>query len=204
MKKILFYAAFIASIFALNSFKTIEKNIFQDKEIQNFSLRNVNGQFIGLNDYPNAKGFVVIFTCNHCPFAKLYSERLNFIDAKYKPLGIPLLAINAMDSVVYEEETFDLMRERAKTEKFTFPYLQDAAQIVGKDFQAEHTPQAYIIWKEKNNTFHIKYAGAIDDNGQVPEKATPYIPNALDELLQGKSVTHSKTKSVGCAIYYRK
>jgi hypothetical protein len=76
-------------------------------------------------------------------------------------------------------------------------------QTVGKDFKAEHTPHAFVIWKE-NNQWIIKYSGAIDDNGEHPEKANPYIANAVDDLLHGKPVKMPETQSFGCAIFYRK
>jgi peroxiredoxin len=184
--------------FAIFSFKSSI-----NKMVLDFSLKNVNGKMISTNSYKNAKGFIVVFTCNHCPFAKLYSKRLNNLNAKYSKLDVPLLAINSMDSLVYEEETFELMKQKAKKDKFNFPYLQDANQTIGKLFGAEHTPTAYVIWKEKNH-WTVKYVGSIDDNGEHPEKATPFISNAVDELLQNKNVTEPETESFGCRIFYRK
>ncbi len=174
-----------------------------DKIINDFKLRNTKNSIISLSNYKNAKGFIVVFTCNHCPFAKLYTKRLNALNKKYRLLNVPLLAVNAMDSLLYKEETFELMRQRAASEKFNFDYLQDAQQLIGKNFGAKHTPQAYIIWKEKN-TWIVKYSGAIDDNGEHPEFATPYIANAVDELLTGKKVSTPETESYGCRIFYRK
>ena len=153
-------------------------------------------------DFPDAKAFAIVFTCNHCPFAKLYTERFNDLQQKYAPLGVPLLAINSMDSLVYEDESFALMQERAQEAGFQFPYLHDSEQLVGKAFQAEHTPHAFVIWKEKGH-FVVKYEGAIDDNGENPEKATPFIANAIDELLAGKKVSMPETESFGCRIFYR-
>src|ERR1700743_385108 len=118
-----------------------------NKPVNDFSLKSVNGKFVSLKDYPDAKGFIVIFTCNHCPFAKLYSERLNALNAKYKALHVPLLAINSMDTAAYIDENFAKMQERASADAFTFPYLLDAKQSVGKDFKADHTPHAFVIWK---------------------------------------------------------
>ncbi len=172
------------------------------KEIQNFRLQNVDGKAIGLENFPQAKGFVIVFTCNHCPFAKLYSRRFNDLSAKYRSLGIPLLAVNSMDTSVYDEERFANMQERAKVDHFEFPYLQDPLQTVGKQFSADHTPQAFVIWKEAGK-WMIKYSGAIDDNGKHPEKATPFVANAIDELLASKPVSHPEYRSLGCAINYR-
>lgn len=173
------------------------------KTIQEFELRNIDNKILKLSDFSAAKGFIIVFTCNHCPFAKLYPQRFNDLNLKYKSLGVPLLAINSMDSVMYEEESFEMMQDKAIKEKFNFPYLYDPLQSVAKMFKAEHTPQAFVIWKEKN-VWIIKYQGAIDDNGEHPELANPYISNAVDELLQGKKVSLPKTQSFGCRIFYRK
>jgi hypothetical protein len=108
-----------------------------------------------------------------------------------------------MDTAVYEEESFDLMRAKAMREKTNFPYLYDASQIVGKSFGADHTPHAFILWKE-NEQWIIKYSGAIDDNGEHPELANSFIENTLTELLANKPISKAETASFGCRIYYRK
>lgn len=174
-----------------------------DFVIPDFSLRNVNGKIVSTADYKDAKGFIVIFTCNHCPFAKLYTKRMNDLSEKYSALNIPLIAINSMDTLIYAEESFSKMQATAMNDSFKFPYLQDADQSIGKRFRAEHTPAAYVIWKE-NNLWKIKYKGAIDDNGENPKIANSYIANAVEELMAGKSVSNSETQSFGCAIFYRK
>ncbi len=173
------------------------------KIIPDFDLRNVDGNIVATKVYKNAKGFIVIFTCNHCPFAKLYSERMNDLNAKYSALNVPLIAINSMDTLIYEEEIFSKMKLKSKQDSFNFPYLQDPLQAVGEIFGAEHTPTAYVIWKESGQ-WKVKYKGSIDDNGQNPQIANPYIANAVDDLLQGKSVSLPETESFGCRIFYRK
>lgn len=173
------------------------------KSISDFSLLNIDSTHISFKTYPNAKGFIIVFTCNHCPFAKLYPARLNALNLKYSSLGVPLLAINSMDTAVYEEESFDLMRAKAMREKTNFPYLYDVTQSVGKSFGADHTPHAFILWKE-NEQWIIKYAGAIDDNGEHPELANSFIENTLTELLANKAISNPETASFGCRIYYRK
>lgn len=177
-------------------------NPFSEKIIFDFSLRNVDSKMVSTKDYKSAKGFIVIFTCNHCPFAKLYTKRMNELNAKYSKLNVPLLAINSMDSIMYEDETFELMKEKAKKEKFNFPYLNDASQMVGKQFGADHTPVAFVIWKVENR-WRIKYKGAIDDNGEHPKLAKPFVENAVNELLQNKSVSNPITESFGCRIFFR-
>lgn len=172
------------------------------KTIQDFSLKNVDNKTISTKAFPDAKGFIVVFICNECPFAKLYSKRLNELSTKYKALDVPLLAINSMDTLVYEDESFKDMQLKAKNDKFKFPYLHDVDQLVAKNFNAEHTPSAFIIWKEQNR-WVIKYKGAIDDNGQKPSIATPYVANNVDALLKNLPVILNETLSFGCRIFYR-
>jgi peroxiredoxin len=174
------------------------------KGIEDFQLKNTDGNMVSLHDYPQAKGFIIIFTCNHCPFAKLYPGRLNALNAKYKPLGVPLIAISSTDTVTYEDDTFTRMVEKANREQFNFPYLFDGDQFAARQFKAQKTPHAFVIWKEEGE-WVIKYNGAIDDNGMEPEKVrNAYVAKAVDELLSGKAVEEKETKSIGCQIYLRK
>jgi peroxiredoxin len=185
----------------LQSFNLSESII--GKAIPDFNLRNVNDKMVSLKDYPNAKGFIIVFTCNHCPFAKLYTKRLNDLNTKYNALNVPLLAINPMDTMVYADECFSKMRERAKSDGFNFPYLSDGSQLVTQNFSVLRTPQAFVIWKE-NNQWIMKYSGAIDDNGSEPDSVkNNYLSNAVDELLAGKQVSIPEIRSVGCYIHYR-
>jgi len=174
-----------------------------EKEIKNFSLKNTNNKIVSLSSFKNAKGFIVIFTCNKCPMAKFYSERLNNLNSKYKNKGVYLLAINAMDTLAYAEESFELMQSKVKNEKLNFPYLQDKMQVVAKQFKATHTPQAFVIWKNKLGKLVIKYQGAIDDNAGESKKANPLLAIAVDELLNNKAVSNPNTESFGCRIFYR-
>jgi peroxiredoxin len=173
-----------------------------DKSVSDFTLRNVDGKNVSLKDYPKAKGFIIVFTCNHCPFAKLYPPRLNELNTKYKQLGVPLLAISSTDIDVYESDSYPNMVAKAKAEKFNFPYLHDITQAVAKDFNAQKTPHAFVIWKDQDKWL-VKYNGAIDDNGAEPDKVTQhYVVDAVDALLNGKEVKVKETKSIGCQIHF--
>ncbi len=157
-----------------------------------------------MSDFKNARGFVVVFLSNKCPMAKFYSKRLNQMHEKYKSKGIYLLAINSMDTLAYGDESFAKMKKKTKADGFNFPYLQDKNQTVAKQFKAENTPQAFVIWKNKSGHFIVKYQGAIDDNAGEPEKVQHhFVTAAVDELLTGKKVSQSKSDSFGCRIYYR-
>ena len=108
-----------------------------------------------------------------------------------------------MDTLVYEEESFELMQQRAKKDKFKFPYLQDDLQVAGKYFNAKNTPEAFVIWNENGNWI-LKYRGAIDDNGENKKRNITYIDETVDALLSNKQVVNPETTSFGCKIYYRK
>jgi peroxiredoxin len=175
-----------------------------EKTVQDFSLLNVDGKQVSLSNYPDAQGFIIIFTCNHCPFAKLYPKRMNALTAKYKKRGVPLIAISSTDTVTYEEDSYANMVLKAKKERFKFPFLYDDTQAVAKMFAAYKTPHAFVIWKE-NGAWVVKYNGAIDDNGAEPKKVQdPYVVQAVDALLNQKEVAVKETSSIGCQIYFRK
>jgi peroxiredoxin len=126
------------------------------------------------------------------------------LNNKFKPLGVPLIAISSTDTMMYEEDTYPNMVTKSKEEHFNFPYLFDELQVVAKNFKAQKTPHAYVIWKE-NNQWVVKYNGAIDDNGMEPEKVTEtYVSNAVNELLTNQPIKTSETKSIGCQIAFRK
>jgi peroxiredoxin len=200
IQQLLVYMSIIIVGIVLYGFTTMNT----ERVISDFSLMNVDGKVVSLKDYPKAKGFIIIFTCNHCPFAKLYPPRINDINAKYKSLDVPLIAISSTDTISYEDDTYRKMREKATREKFNFPYLFDGAQTVAKDFKAQKTPHAYVIWKV-NGKWVVKYNGAIDDNGMEPEKVkNHYVTKAVEELLSGREVSDSETKSIGCQIYLRR
>ncbi len=203
MKKKVWLPILFVCLLAFINFSFLTNS--NEKLIKNFTLKSVDNKKVSLNDYKDAKGFIVVFICNKCPMAKLYSERLNKINEKYKTQKVYLLAINSMDTLAYAEESFKLMQKKANKDKFNFPYLQDKKQVIAKQFNATHTPQAFIIWKHKeSNKFSIKYEGTIDDNAAEPEKATKhYLTSAIDDMLQNKPVAKPKTDSFGCRIFFR-
>lgn len=175
-----------------------------EKTVRDFNLLNVDGRTVSLSEYPDAKGFIIIFTCNHCPFAKLYPQRMNELNAKYKDSGVPLIAVSSTDTTEFEEDSYTKMIQKSESENFNFPYLFDGEQTVAKDFGAQKTPHAFVIWKE-NNDWVIKYSGAIDDNGAEPEKViNRFAADAVDALLKGSEVEVKETKSIGCQILFRR
>ncbi len=169
-------------------------------KVENFTLRNVDGKMVSLSDYASQKGVVVVFTCNHCPYSKMYEDRIIALDKKYKNSGFPVIAINPNDPLVSNGDDFESMKEKAKTKGFTFPYLFDDGQKVYPKFGATRTPHVFIVKKEKND-FTLSYIGAIDDNARNAEKVKErYVENAINKLLEGIVPDKTVTKAIGCSI----
>lgn len=166
-----------------------------------FKLKSVDNKMYSMADYKDAKGFIVVFTCNHCPFAVKYEDRIIDLAKKYKSKGYVLLAINPNDPAAQPEDSFELMQKRAKEKKFTFPYLFDEGQKIYPQYGATKTPHVFLL--DKNLV--VKYIGAIDDNvedaSQVKEK---YLENAIAALEKGQEPTPSTTKAIGCTIKVKK
>jgi thiol-disulfide isomerase/thioredoxin len=157
-----------------------------------------------LKDIKADKGYIVIFTCNHCPFSKAYEDRIIAIDKKYKSQGFPVVAINPNDPEVNEEDSFDKMKERAKQKKFTFPYLFDEGQKVFPLYGATKTPHVFLLEKTKEGN-KVAYIGAIDDNSDNPsEVKEKYLENAISALLKGEKPNPAQTKAIGCSIKVKK
>lgn len=173
-----------------------------DKAID-FKLKNIDGKVLSLADIKTDKGYIVIFTCNHCPFSKAYEDRIIELDKKYKKKGYPVVAINPNDVKVSPEDSFDKMIERAKEKKFSFPYLYDESQNIAKAYGATRTPHVYVLTK-KGKDLVVDYIGAIDDNAFESEKVSKkYLEIALDELVAGKAASNNFTKAIGCTIKWK-
>lgn len=169
-----------------------------------FKLKNIDGKMVSLSDFKTAKGFIVVFTCNHCPYAKKYEDRIVALDKKYKDAGYPVIAINPNDPNVQPEDGFQQMITRAKEKGFTFPYLVDEGQKVYPQYGATKTPHVFILQKEGKKNI-VKYIGAIDNNYDDPNDVSErYVEDAMDALLNGKPVANAKTVAIGCTIKVKK
>ncbi|MDJ1469378.1 thioredoxin family protein [Xanthocytophaga flava] len=172
--------------------------------VQDFSLKNVDGKMISLASNSQVKGYIITFTCNTCPVAKLYEERIIALDQKYASKGYPVLAIQPNDPGISPGDSYDLMQKRAKDKKYAFPYLVDETQAIAQTFGATNTPHVFVVKKE-GDKFKVAYIGAIDNNSQDASQATKkYVEEAVDELLQGKAVTTPSAKAIGCGIKWKK
>ncbi|WP_130736207.1 thioredoxin family protein [Flavobacterium sp. J27] len=188
----------LVSAFTFNNAKTSGYEI--GDKATDFKLKNVDDKMVSLSDYKDVKGYIVIFTCNHCPYAVAYEDRIIALDKKYKKLGYPVIAINPNNPEVQEKDSFELMKVRAKEKGFTFPYLFDEGQKIYPQYGATKTPHVYVLQKTKTGNI-VKYIGAIDDN-HSDESAVKvkYVENAVDALLKNKEVSVKVTKAIGCSI----
>ena len=165
-----------------------------------FKLENVNGKMVSLADYKDAKGYIVIFTCNTCPYAVAYEDRIIALDKKYASKGYPVIAIMPNNTDVKPDDNMDAMKARAKSKGFTFPYLLDKGQKIYPQYGATKTPHVYLLQKTKKGN-EVKYIGAIDDNYQDAKAVnTKYVENAVDALLAGKEIKETETRAIGCTI----
>ena len=165
-----------------------------------FKLKNVDGNMVSMADYDTAKGFIVIFTCNSCPYSKMYEDRIIELDNKFKEKGFPVIAINPNDPNASPKDSFDLMIDRANDKGFTFPYLFDDGQEIYPQYGATKTPHVFILNKEKKG-LRVAYIGAIDDSARDPESVgIKFVEAAINELLEGKEVSNTSTKAIGCSI----
>lgn len=196
------FAKNLLAVLLISSTTLVAQSYEIGDEVSDFSLRNIDGNNISMSDYSSAKGFVIVFTCNHCPFSKAYEDRVIALDKNYAPKGFPVLAINPNDPLAYEEDSYENMKARASQKGYTFPYLEDS-QGVGKKFGARRTPHVFLVQKTSGK-YILKYAGAIDDNAQdAGGVSKKYVEDAVNNLLNGKPVVTQTTRAIGCAIKWR-
>lgn len=200
---VLFLLTFTA--FAISSFIK-EENDFTVKgykigdEITAINLMNVDGTMTSLTDFQDALGFIIIFTCNTCPYAVANEDRIIALNDHFGSKGYPVIAINPNNPKAKPGDSFKLMQKRAKEKGFAFPYLFDEGQKIYPQFGATKTPHTYIVQKENGKNI-VKYIGAIDDNVRDASAVNEhFVANAVNELLAGKEITVKETKAIGCSI----
>ncbi len=172
-------------------------------KVEDFSLKNVDESTVSLSDYfkkKKAKGVILIFTCNTCPVAKAYEQRIIDLHNNYAEKGYHVLAVNPNDPEIKPGDSFAKMQERAKEKGFPFAYIFDESQEVFPKFGAKVTPHVFLV----DNQMVLRYIGAIDDNqrsaSNVSEK---YVENAIAAIEKGKDPDPSNTKAIGCGIKSR-
>ena len=198
--KVLLLLAVASATLAFTFYKPVNDGYSIGDYATDFKLKNIDGKMVSMADYKDAKGFLVIFTCNHCPYAVAYEDRIIALDAKYKSQGVPVIAINPNNPDVQPQDSYDLMKKRAKDKGFTFPYLLDEGQKVYPQFGASRTPHVFLVEKTNKGNL-VKYIGAIDDNYQdAASVETKYVEDAVDAMLKGAPIEIETTKAIGCSI----
>jgi peroxiredoxin len=201
MKTLKTLLAFVA-LFSLTAFSTLTiSDGYKVGDIAtDFKLQNVDGKMVSLTDYKGAKGYIVIFTCNTCPYAVAYEDRIIELDKKYSSKGFPVIAIMPNNPKVMPGDNLDAMKKRASQKGFSFPYLIDEGQKIYPQYGATKTPHVYVLQKTKQGN-EVKYIGAIDDNYQDANAVnTKYVEDAVDALLSSKEIKVTQTKAIGCSI----
>jgi len=162
-----------------------------------FNLKNVDGTMFSLSDIKNAKGYIIAFTCNECPFAKMYEDRLIEMHNKYASQGYAVIAINPNVSEDNPKESFKSMQSRSKEKKFPFVYLADEKHEVFPKYGAVRTPHIFLLDKDKK----VQYIGTIDDNARSAENVkVKYLENAIEALKKDEKPKVNFTKAIGCPV----
>jgi len=189
--------AFISSANLKAEPTTAAEGIEVGDQAPDFSLKNVDGKMVALSDYKKGKGAIVVFTCNTCPYAVMYEDRLNALQAKYAAKGWPIVAINPNSPEARPDDSFEKMQVRAKEKNFQFAYLFDDGQKIYPQFGATRTPHVFLI----DNTLKVRYIGAIDNNAQDANAVTEtYLEDAIAAIDAGKNPEPATTKAIGCSI----
>jgi peroxiredoxin len=142
---------------------------------------------------------VAVFTCNHCPYALAWHDRLADAAREYGSRGVRFLAINPNDAVRYPRDSYEAMRERVSREEWPMPYLRDETQEAARAFGARTTPDVFVI----DAAGHVRYTGAPDADHDDPSLRAVWLREALDDLLAGRDVRRSETEPVGCSVKWR-
>lgn len=204
MKKSFCVFALVAIFSALSAFSFLLPGYQVGDKAMDFSLKNVDGKTISLGSDKTVKGYILVFTCNTCPVAQAYEQRVIDLNKEYAPKGYPVIAINANDAQLSPGDNYEAMKKRSADKKYAFPYLIDETQEIAKTYGATHTPTVFVIQRQGND-FIIKYIGAIDNNAQNAAQATQkYVQSAVSALLADLPVAVPTAKAIGCGIKWKK
>lgn len=166
-----------------------------------FELPGVDGHTTSLSALlQDNRAVAVIFTCNHCPYAQAWEDRMIAIQQEYRDRGVVVVAINPNNAVKYPDDDFEHMKQRAKAQGFNFLYLRDESQDVARAYGATRTPHVFLL----DEAGVLRFRGAIDDHYEDPNAVQqPYLRSALDALLAGNAVEIAITQEVGCTIKWK-
>ncbi len=170
-----------------------------DKAID-FTLPCTDGHEHSLSDWQDRPVLVVIFSCNHCPYAQAWEQRIIDLQAQFKSQGVKFAVINANDPVKYPADSFDEMKKRAREKGYNFPYLWDESQEVARAYGATRTPEVFVFDADRR----LRYHGAVDDNFEDPSAVQQhYLRDAIAALLAGEEPPVAETPPVGCTIKWK-
>lgn len=165
-----------------------------------FNLLNVDGNYYSLDSFTEAKVLVVIFTCNHCPYAQALEDRIIAIQNDYRSKGVRLVLINPNEDKGYPEDSYEMMKLRSKKKNYPFPYLRDETQEAAKTYHAACTPDPFVFDEERK----LVYNGRIDDNWKDAERVTRKdLRNVLDCVLEKKAIPFKPLPAMGCSIKWK-
>lgn len=152
-----------------------------------------------LKDYPEAKAFVVVFTCNHCPYVIAVEDRMIALARDFEPRGVQFLAICSNNAETHPADSFENMVIRAEEKSYPFPYLHDESQEVARAYAAACTPDFYLFGGDRR----LVYRGRLDDGTPGREPTTTDLRDALNEFLESDAITMKQIPSMGCNIKWR-
>lgn len=165
-----------------------------------FSLPGVDGNTWSLDSFRDARALLVVFTCNHCPYAKAAEGRLADLARDYQERGLRVVAINANDASRYPDDSFEGMKARAADKGFPFPYLHDESQAVARAYDAACTPDLFLFGPERR----LFYNGRVDDDWKDPANVTREdLREAIEALLEGRPLEFEPVPSMGCSIKWK-
>lgn len=171
-----------------------------DSPPSDFNLPATDGKNYSLNSFKEAQGLVVVFTCNHCPYAKAAWPLLIQQSVEFRTKGVEFVAINPNDESEYPEDSFPVMKEKIAEWGINFPYLRDESQEIAKKYRAVCTPDIFVYETDRKLFYH----GRINDNWQDPNKVTSDdLRDALNSMLAGKSPPTNQQPSMGCSIKWK-
>lgn len=159
-------------------------------------MKNVDGKTVSINDVKGTKGTWVVFSCNHCPFAKAWEGRIMDLNKTYSAQGIGMIMINPNDPAAQPIDSYEEMQQRAKDRGYTFPYVVDDGSVVARAFGASRTPESFLFDKDGKLVYH----GAVDDNKDLEDVTKTYLKDALEAVVAGKDVAVKETRAIGCGI----
>jgi len=190
----------LTSLLALMAVLFVNAELKPGDDATAFTLKNVDGKSVSLSDYKDQKGVILVFTCNPCPFAKAYEQRIIRLHNTYADKGFPVVAINPNDVNMSPEDSMEKMKARADEQDYPFVYLKDETQEVYKSYGATKTPHIFLL-KNDGGKFKVAYVGAIDDNAmEEASVSSRYVESAIAALVSGTRPDPQSTRAIGCTI----